>query len=114
MTLYYGVVLIVEFLLLILFSNLCLSKVTRVLSSAEVIAAAKILVHDLFTDLINDPNTLAQVIKLLNNAIADPELKKAVLNLVLQLVADEEINKALTELVVRLGQEEEVSNKTEH
>eukprot|EP00592_Proboscia_alata_P012950 CAMPEP_0194385516 /NCGR_PEP_ID=MMETSP0174-20130528/80677_1 /TAXON_ID=216777 /ORGANISM="Proboscia alata, Strain PI-D3" /LENGTH=675 /DNA_ID=CAMNT_0039173727 /DNA_START=273 /DNA_END=2300 /DNA_ORIENTATION=- len=92
--------------------NALIGLVTRVLSSAEVIAAAKILVHDLFTDLINDPNTLAQVIKLLNNAIADPELKKAVLNLILQLVADEEINKALTELVVRLGQEEEVKSAT--
>ena len=80
----------------------------RVVQSPEVLQAAKILVKNLFTDLINDPDTLTQVVELLNNAIQDETTRKAVADLVVQLTADEEVYQAVTKMIVALGEEEVV------
>jgi len=83
----------------------------KIIQSPEVLQAAKILVKNLFQDLVNDPETLVQIVELLNKAILDETVKKAVVELILQLTADEEVNCAVTKMVVALGEEEEVRSK---
>lgn len=81
----------------------------KVVQSPEVLQAAQILVKNLLNDMINDPDTLNQIVELLNKVIQDERTRKAVVDLVVQITADEEVNRAVTKMVVALGEEEEVS-----
>jgi uncharacterized membrane-anchored protein YjiN (DUF445 family) len=84
------------------------SLITRVLESVQFQNACQTLLKNLWNDLVNDPETTAQVVQLLNNAIQNKEIQRSVRRLVLQLIKDKEVYDELTRLLVRLGQEEEV------
>ena len=71
--------------------------------------ASQTLLKNLWNDLVNDPETTAQVVQLLNNALQNKEIQKSVRKLVLQLINDKQVYDELTRVLVRLGQEEEVS-----
>jgi Ca2+/H+ antiporter len=85
------------------------SLITRVLESVQFQNACQQLLKNLWNDLVNDPETTAQVVALLNNAIQNKEIQRSTRRLVLQLIKDKEVYDELTRLLVRLGQEEEVS-----
>lgn len=89
------------------------SLVTRVIQSDQFQDAARTLLKNLWNDLINDPETTAQVVQLLNNAIQHEDVRRAVNDLVMQLIADEEVYDEFTKLLVRLGNEEEVVSATQ-
>jgi hypothetical protein len=84
------------------------SLITRVLESVQFQNACQTLLKNLWNDLVNDPETTAQVVQLLNNAIQNKEIQRSVRRLVLQLIQDKEVYDELTRLLVRLGQEEQV------
>jgi len=88
------------------------SLITRVLESVQFQNACQTLLKNLWNDLVNDPETTAQVVQLLNNAIQNKEIQRSVRRLVLQLIKDKEVYDELTRLLVRLGQEDEVLDAT--
>lgn len=88
--------------------NAIASLITRVLGSAQLQVACQALLKNLWTDLVNDPETLSQIVALLNTAIKDEQIKKSFKELVLGLLQDEEVYNELTGLVVRLGEDKEV------
>lgn len=89
--------------------NAIASLITRVISSAQFQSACQSLLKNLWKDLINDPETTAQVVVLLNTSINDERIKKSFRELVLGLLQDDEIYKELSNIVVRLGEDQEVS-----
>lgn len=89
--------------------NAIASLITRVISSAQFQSACQSLLKNLWKDLINDPETTAQVVALLNTSINDERIKKSFRELVLGLLQDDEIYKELSNIVVRLGEDQEVS-----
>jgi len=89
------------------------SLITRVVQSQQFQGACQTLLKTLWEDLVNDPETTAQVVQLLNNAIQNEEVKRSVRRLVLQLIADEEVYREFTNLVVRLGEDDEVLAATQ-
>lgn len=92
--------------------NAIASLITRVVSSNQFQSACQNLIKNLWKDLVNDPETVAQIIALLNTAIQDEKIKKSFKELVLGVLQDEEVYNELTGLVVRLGEEKEVLNAT--
>jgi len=88
--------------------NAVVSLITRVIGSAQFQSACQTLLKNLWQDLINDPETLAQVVALLNTAIKDEKIKKSFKELILGLLQDDEVYNELTGLVVRLGEDKEV------
>lgn len=88
------------------------SLITRVLESVQFQNACQTLLKNLWNDLVNDPETTAQVVQLLNNAIQNKEIQRSVRRLVLMLIKDKEVYDELTRLLVRLGQEQEVLDAT--
>lgn len=88
--------------------NAVVSLITRVIGSAQFQSACQTLLKNLWQDLINDPETLAQVVALLNTAIKDEKIKKSFKELVLGILQDDEVYNELTGLVVRLGEDKEV------
>lgn len=88
--------------------NAVVSLITRVIGSAQFQSACHTLLKNLWQDLINDPETLAQVVALLNTAIKDENIKKSFKELVLGILQDDEVYNELTGLVVRLGEDKEV------
>jgi hypothetical protein len=88
------------------------SLITRVLESAQFQNACQTLLKNLWADLVNDPETTAQIVQLLNNAIQNKEIQRSTRLLVLQLIKDKEVYDELTRLLVRLGQEQEVLDAT--
>lgn len=92
--------------------NAIASLITRVVSSQQFQSACQNLIKNLWKDLVNDPETVAQIIALLNTAIQDEKIKKSFKELVLGVLQDEEVYNELTGLVVRLGDEKEVLNAT--
>ena len=85
----------------------------RILESPEFQAALKRLVQQLWGDLIQDPETVQQVIRLLQFAIQDPSIKKASQELVIEVVQDPEVKEALIQTIQRLGQEKPVLDATQ-
>ena len=67
------------------------------------------MLKNLWHDLVNDPETVAQVVALLNTAIKDEQIKRSFKELLLGLLQDEEVYNELTGLVVKLGEDSEVS-----
>jgi hypothetical protein len=88
------------------------SLITRVLESVQFQNACQTLLKNLWSDLVNDPETTAQIVQLLNNAIQNKEIQRSTRLLVLQLIKDKEVYDELTRLLVRLGQEQEVLDAT--
>lgn len=85
--------------------------VVRILEAKQVQEACQILLKNLWDDLVNDPETLAQVVKLLNHAIQNPEIEKAVQQLVLKIIQDKAVYDELTRLLVQLGKDKEVRQR---
>lgn len=85
----------------------------KVLNSEEVLKAGKVLVRQLFRDLLDDEDTTKQVVALLNKVVVDATLKQAVVDLILQLTDDQEVNRAVTKMVARLADDEEVMAATQ-
>jgi len=92
--------------------NAIASLITRVVGSVQFQSACQTLLKNLWQDLIHDPETLAQVIALLNTAIKDEKIKKSFKELILGLLQDEEVYNELTGLVVKLGEDREVLDAT--
>jgi len=87
--------------------------VARVVESQRIQDAVIRILQTFWYDLINDPETLAQVIQLLNNAIQSEEIQKSVQALVKQLINDKEVYSELEQLVVRLGNEQQIHAATQ-
>ena len=92
--------------------NAIASLITRVIGSTQFQSACQTLLKNLWQDLVNDPETVAQVVALLNTAIKDEKIKKSFKELLLGLLQDDEVYEELTGLVVRLGEDKEVLNAT--
>lgn len=83
--------------------------VTQVLQSPQFKKSCQILLKELWTDLVEDPETLKQVVHLLYNAIQDEQIKEAMVQLVTEVFDDKEVLDELVVLFQRLGEEKEVS-----
>ena len=92
--------------------NAITNLITNIVGSAQFQSACQVLLKTLWEDLINDPETTAQVIALLNTAIKDEKISKSFKELVLGLLKDEEVYKELTGLMVQLGEEQEVCSSS--
>jgi len=88
--------------------NAIASLVSRVIGSEQFKSACKKLFKTLWDDLINDPETTAQIVQLLNTAIQNENIKRSFKELIMGLLKDDEIYNELTGMVVRLGEENEV------
>jgi hypothetical protein len=87
--------------------------VTKVIQSPQFKRACQVLLKDLLQGLLNDPDTLKQVIHLLNNAIQDQKIKDAAIQLVMDVFGDDQVLDELVVLVQRLGVEEKVQQATQ-
>lgn len=86
---------------------------SSVIQSEPFQNACKVLVRNIWNDLINDKETYHQLVTLLNTVLQNDKTHAAVKDLVLQLVNDEDVYKELTKLVVKLGEEQEVLDATQ-
>lgn len=75
--------------------------------------ACKVLVRNIWDDLINDPETNKQLVALVQSVVNNERVYNAVKEMMIQLVNDEEVYKELTKLVVQLGEEKEVLDATQ-
>jgi membrane-associated HD superfamily phosphohydrolase len=82
--------------------------VIGVISSDVVKVALQRLLAELFSNLIQDPETLAQIIQVLHRVIQDETMKQALQELVIQLVDEPSVKASLVELLQRLAREEPV------
>lgn len=87
--------------------------VAGVLNSDQFQQACQLLLKSLWHDLVNDPETISQVVQLLQNAIQNKEIQRSIRKLVLQIINDAEVYDELTKLLVRLGQDKEVLRATQ-
>jgi hypothetical protein len=85
--------------------------VQQILQSPEFKQTVQVLLKELWTDLVEDPETLKQVIHLLQYAIQDEQIKEAAIQLVTEVFTDKEVLDELVVLVERLGQEKQVRTK---
>mmetsp|Transcript_21860 Transcript_21860/g.24880 ORF Transcript_21860/g.24880 Transcript_21860/m.24880 type:complete len:657 (-) Transcript_21860:77-2047(-) len=92
--------------------NAFTSLISNIISSNQFQTACQMLIKNLWDDLVQDPETVAQVVALLNTAIKDEKIKKSFKDLILGLLNDEEVYNKLTALVVKLGEEREVLEAT--
>ena len=86
---------------------------SNVIQSPPFQNAVKILVRNVWNDLINDPETSTQVTSLVQSVLQNERIYAAVKDLLLQLLNDEEVYGELTKLVVQLGEERDVLNATQ-
>jgi hypothetical protein len=87
--------------------------VTNIIQSPQFKRACQVLLKELWTDLVEDPETLKQVIHLLQNAIQDPKIKDAAVQLVMEVFGDDQVLDELVVLVQRLGVEKQVQDATQ-
>ena len=87
--------------------------VTKIIQSSQFKTACNILLKELLKDLLDDPDTLKQVIHLLQNAIADQKIKEAAVQLATDIFGDDRVQDELITLVQRLGTEKEVQIATQ-
>lgn len=87
--------------------------VNNILTSPQFKQSCSILIKELWKDLVEDSETLKQVIHLLYNAIQDEAIKDAAVQLVTEVFADKEVLDEVVELFQRLGQEAKVQKATE-
>jgi hypothetical protein len=82
--------------------------VVTVISSEPVKTALNRLLAELFRDLIQDKETVAQVILLLNKVIQDDGIKRAVQALVLDIIDDPQVKEALVAMLQQVAREDPV------
>ena len=83
--------------------------VVQILQSDRFREAVRRLVQELWSDLVSDPETVAQVVKVLEVAIQNPDIKRAVQELVLQVFVHEpEVREAIIGMIQQLGQDDQV------
>jgi hypothetical protein len=87
--------------------------VVATLQSDAVREALQRLLKELALDLLQDPETVAQVVQLLNFAIQNDQVRKAAQLLVIDLVNDPSVKAALVSVVQRLGQDGAVQEATQ-
>ena len=87
--------------------------VVLVIQSQQFKRACQALLKELWNDLVNDEETLKQVIHLLQNAIQDPKIKDAAVELVMEVFGDDQVLDELVVLVQRLGVEKQVQDATQ-
>jgi hypothetical protein len=87
--------------------------VIQIMESNDFKAALNRLVKELWKDVVEDPETIAQVVKLLQIAIQDPAILKAAQKLVLDLVEEPDVKQALIEMIQKLGNDSQVQGATQ-
>jgi hypothetical protein len=87
--------------------------VIQIMESNDFKAALNRLVKDLWKDLVEDPETINQVVKLLQIAIQDPAILKAAQKLVLDLVEEPDVKQALIDMIQKLGNDSQVQVATQ-
>ena len=87
--------------------------VTSIIQSAQFKTACQLLLKELLKDLLDDPDTLKQVIHLLQNAIKDEKIKEAAVQLATDIFGDDRVLDELVILVQRLGMEQQVKYATQ-
>jgi hypothetical protein len=87
--------------------------VIQIMESDDFKAGLNRLIKELWKDLVEDPETIAQVVKLLQIAIQDPAILKAVQKLVLDLVEEPDVKQALIEMIQKLGNDAQVQAATQ-
>lgn len=109
---------IVEFILKDLMKSTALQQVAQdfvlqILQSERFKEAVSRLVKELWSDLVTDPETVAQVVKLLEIVIQSPLIKEAVIELVLQIaIREPEIQKAILDMIEGFAQDDLVREAT--
>jgi hypothetical protein len=87
--------------------------VIQIMESNDFKAALNRLIKDLWKDLVEDPETIKQVVKLLQIAIQDPAILKAAQKLVLDLVEEPDVKQALIDMIQKLGDDSQVQVATQ-
>ncbi|VEU36274.1 unnamed protein product [Pseudo-nitzschia multistriata] len=87
--------------------------VTKVLQSQQFKAACALLLRELLRDLLDDPDTLDQLVHLLQTAIADEKIREAAIGLATDVFGDDRVLDELVVLVQRLGMEGQVMAATQ-
>lgn len=87
--------------------------VANVIASPQFKRACSVLLKELLKDLLDDPDTLKQVVHLLQIAIADEKIKEASIQLVTEVFGDDRVLDELVTLVQRLGMEQQVQLATQ-
>jgi hypothetical protein len=83
--------------------------VVQIIQSERFQSTIQHFVKELWNDLVTDPETVAQVIKLLEIAITSTPIKNAVIELVLQIaVRETEFRNAIIQMIQNLGTDEQV------
>jgi len=85
--------------------NAITSLVSRIITSTQFQMACKQLIHNLWNDLIHDPETMTQLVQLLNNALNNEIIRRSFKTLVLNILQDDDVYYQLTRLVVRLSED---------
>ena len=86
---------------------------SNVIQSPPFQNAVRVLVRNIWDDLVNDPETTTQLTTLVYTVLQNEKVYAAVKDLLLELVKDEEVYHELTKLVVKLGEEQEVIDATQ-
>ena len=85
--------------------------VVQIIQSERFKETISRFVKELWSDLVTDPETVAQVIKLLEIAIQSEPIKNAVIELVLQIaIRETEFRAAMIGMIEGLGQDDAVRN----
>ena len=87
--------------------------VTKVIQSSQFKTACQVLLKELLQDLLDDPDTLKQVVHLLQHAIVDEKIKEAAVQLATDIFGDDRVLDELVTLVQRLGLEQQVQQATQ-
>lgn len=87
--------------------------VTQVIQAPQFKRACQALLKELWKDLVEDEETLKQVVHLLQNAIQDEKIKEAAIQLVMEVFGDDLVLEELVALVQRLGVEKQVQQATQ-
>uniref|UniRef100_A0A7S4EH49 Uncharacterized protein n=1 Tax=Pseudo-nitzschia australis TaxID=44445 RepID=A0A7S4EH49_9STRA len=86
--------------------------VTNIIQSPRFKTACTLLLRELLKDLLDDPDTLAQVVRLLQKVVADDRIREAAVQLATDIFGDDRVLDELVTLVQRLGTEHKVRNAT--
>lgn len=85
--------------------------VIQIVQSERFQSTIQHFVKELWNDLITDPETVAQVIKLLEVAITSTPIKNAVIELILQIaIRETEFRDAMIQMIQNLGMDDDVRN----
>ena len=90
-----------------------ITLVTKIIQSPQFKTACQLLLKELLKDLLDDPDTLKQVIHLLQNSIKDEKIKEAAIQLATDIFGDDRVLDELVTLVQRLGMEQQVKFATQ-